>query len=165
MEGDILRPANADKLSPASRMVATLLDDVVRIPGTRQGIGLDAVIGLVPGVGDLAGAGLGSIILIEAVAHRIPIPVLIRMGVHLGIDAIMGYLPVVGDAADVFYRANRKNVRLLEQTLDDPSVARDDSRGYLLRAGALVAVILLALIVSAIFMIWLVVQGLGLIVG
>lgn len=153
------------RLSPTSQSVARLLDDVVRIPGTRQGIGLDAVIGLIPGVGDLAGAGLSSIILVEAITHRVPIPVLLRMGANLGIDAILGYVPVLGDAADILHRANRKNVRLLEATLAGPEVARDESRGYLLRAGALVALILLLLVASAILMIWLVVIGLRAIGG
>ncbi len=140
--------------------VALLLDDLVRIPGTRQGVGLDAVVGLVPGVGDIAGAGLSSVILLEALRQRIPLPVLARMGFNLLVDAALGYLPVVGDLADVAHRANRRNLALFRQVVDDPGRARDESAGYLLRAGLLVALTLLAVIASAVFMVWLVVNGL-----
>ena len=164
--GTVLPDPTTGQASPGSalpgsvRLVALLLDDLVRIPGTRQGIGLDAVVGLVPGVGDVAGAGLSGVMLVEALRQRVPLPVLVRMGVNLLIDAALGYLPVVGDLADVAHRANRRNLRLFREVVDDPARVRDDSVGYLLRAGLLVTLTLLAVVASAVFMVWLVVSGL-----
>lgn len=131
-----LPPPDRERLR-LSRRLAVFLDDLVRIPGTRQGLGLDALIGLVPGVGDLAGSGLSGVIMYEAVRERVPIPVLARMAWNLLLDALLGLIPGVGDLADVAHRANRRNYRLLEAAVaanpdpDPPSV------GYLLAALAL----------------------------
>jgi hypothetical protein len=110
----------ADRLV-LSRRLALLMDDLVRIPGTRQGVGLDAVIGLVPGVGDLLGSGISSAIMYDAVRARVPVPVLARMAWNLVVDALLGLVPMAGDLVDVAHRANRRNYRLLEAAvLADP---------------------------------------------
>ncbi len=117
-----------------SRRLAVLTDDLVRIPGTRRGVGLDAVIGLVPGVGDLAGSGISGVIMMDAVRSRVPVPVLALMAWNLLVDAALGLVPFVGDLADVAHRANRRNYLLLEAAVvanpdpDPPTV------GYLLAA-------------------------------
>ncbi|MFV0452474.1 MAG: DUF4112 domain-containing protein [Propioniciclava sp.] len=100
-----------------SRALARFSDDLIVIPGTGIGLGADAVIGLIPGVGDLLGTGLSTTIMVDAVRNRVPIPVLARMGWNMLLDAGLGLAPVVGDAADVLHRANRKNYRLLEETV------------------------------------------------
>lgn len=93
--------------------VAKVLDDVVRIPGTNIRVGLDSVIGLIPGVGDVIGLGLGSWFVYEA--HRLGAPAALkwRMARNVGIDAISGLVPVIGDIVDVAYRSNRRNLELL----------------------------------------------------
>lgn len=143
-----------------SRALARLMDDAVRIPGTEVGIGLDAVIGLVPGVGDLAGSAISGVILHDAVRCHVPVPVLARMGGNLLVDAALGVVPVVGDAADVAHRANRKNVRLLEQALAqrpaDAPVPRP-TPGYVGAALLLVvAPLLLALVLGVVALVLLV---------
>lgn len=150
-----------DAVAPLlSRQIAFLLDDLVTVPGTSFGIGLDAVIGLVPGIGDVLGAGLSSIILRDAVRCRVPLHVLARMCGNLILDAGLGLVPAVGDAADVAHRANRKNLRLLEQTLAAGKQIDTDTRGYLLRAGLLVVGCLLVVLGLAAVGIWLLVLGL-----
>jgi len=113
------------------------MDDLVRIPGTRRGLGLDALIGLIPGVGDLAGSGLSAAIMFEAARAHVPVPVLARMAWNLLLDALLGLVPLAGDLVDVAHRANLRNFRLLEASVaanpdpDPPTV------GYVLAAVAL----------------------------
>ena len=126
-----------------SRRLAVLMDDLIRVPGTRLGLGLDALIGLLPGVGDILGSGLSGAIMYEAVKSRVPVSVLARMAWNLVLDALLGLVPGVGDLADVAHRANRRNYRLLEAAVaanpdpDPPTV------GYLLAALALTVLPLL----------------------
>jgi hypothetical protein len=126
-----------------SRRLAVVMDDLVRIPGTRQGVGLDALLGLVPGLGDLLGSGISGAILFDAVRARVPVPVLARMAWNLLLDAVLGLVPLVGDLLDVAHRANVRNYRLLERAVaanpdpDPPTV------GYLAAALALTVLPLL----------------------
>ena len=126
-----------------SRRLAVVMDDLVRIPGTRQGVGLDALLGLVPGLGDLLGSGISGAILFDAVRARVPVPVLARMAWNLLLDAVLGLVPLAGDLLDVAHRANLRNYRLLERAVaanpdpDPPTV------GYLAAALALTVLPLL----------------------
>jgi hypothetical protein len=99
----------------AKRMVS-LLDDGLRIPGTKIGIGLDPLLGaLFPVVGDaVTGAGSASLLLL-ALKERVPAVVLLRMVFNIGIDTVVGSVPIVGDLFDAFFRSNRKNLDLLEK--------------------------------------------------
>ena len=143
-----------------SRQLARVTDDLVTVPGTRIGIGLDAIVGLIPGVGDLIGSSLGGVIVFDAVRHRVPVPVLARMGFNLLLDALLGLVPGVGDLLDVAHRANRKNLRLLEGALAaDPSPA-PPTPGYLLAAVGLVVLPLVIGVVISIVAIWLLVRWL-----
>jgi hypothetical protein len=123
-----------------SRRIARLLDDVATVPGTDVGVGLDALMGLVPGIGDLAGSTLSGVIVYDAVRCRVPVPTLARMGWNLILDALLGLVPFVGDLADVAHRANRKNYRLLERAVEANPYPDPPTVGYLLAAVALVFV-------------------------
>jgi hypothetical protein len=120
-----------------SRRLAVLMDDLIRIPGTRQGLGFDALIGLVPGFGDLLGSGVSGAIMYEAVRSRVPVPVLARMAWNLLVDALLGLVPGVGDLIDVAHRANRRNYRLLEAAVAANPDPEPPTAGYLLAALAL----------------------------
>ena len=119
------------------------MDDLIRIPGTRLGLGLDALIGLVPGVGDILGSGLSGAIMYEAVKSRVPVSVLARMAWNLVLDALLGLVPGVGDLADVAHRANRRNYRLLETAVAANPDPDPPTIGYLLAALALTVLPLL----------------------
>lgn len=99
------------------RQVAELYDAGIRIPGTRFRIGLDPLIGLVPGLGDLIGAGVALWIVAEAIRLGASGFVLFRMLVNIAIDTLGGAIPVAGDVFDALWKANLKNVRLLERHL------------------------------------------------
>jgi hypothetical protein len=95
--------------------LATLMDAAILIPGTNVRIGLDALIGLVPGVGDLVSAGISSMIVLEARRMGAPRWLVARMIANVAVDAIGGAVPLVGDLLDVAYRANLKNTQLLRR--------------------------------------------------
>jgi len=136
------------------------MDDLVTVPGTRFGIGLDAVIGLVPGVGDLLGSTLSGLIVVDAVRCRVPVPVLARMGWNLVVDALLGLVPGIGDLLDVAHRANRKNLRLLERSIAADPDRPPPSFGYVLAALGLVVLPLLLGLVLSVVAIWLLLRWL-----
>ena len=92
-----------------------LLDDAFPIPGTRVRFGWDAIIGLVPGAGDLISGLFGLVILYHAHRMRIPVVVQARMFINLAIDLAIGIVPFAGDVADIFWKANTRNLALLER--------------------------------------------------
>src|SRR6266581_4768835 len=99
------------------RTLARLLDSAVRIPGTGILIGADSILGLVPVVGDIAGAALSGYIVLVSARLGAPAATLARMVINIGIDTIVGSVPILGDMFDVGWRANMKNVDLLERHL------------------------------------------------
>lgn len=143
-----------------SRQVARVMDDAVTVPGTRIGLGLDAVIGLVPGIGDALGSALSGIIVRDAVRARVPMVVLARMGLNLVVDALLGLLPGLGDLLDVAHRANRKNLHLLLREIEREPLREPPTAGYVAGAVALMVVPLLAGVAVAVLGIWLLVRWL-----
>lgn len=108
--------------------LATLLDRAVRIPGTNIRFGLDALLGLVPGVGDLATGALSVYVITRAGRLGVSRAVMSRMLGNVLLDVAAGSVPVAGDAFDVAWRANSRNVELLRRHLTDPAGARRESR-------------------------------------
>lgn len=146
------RPARPASLGPLAR----LLDTAVRVPGTNVRFGLDAVLGLVPGVGDLAGAAMAGYIVLVAVRAGAPATVLTRMLLNVGLDTVVGSVPVVGDLFDVAWRSNARNVALLDRHLAEPAPTRAASR--LVVWGVLLGIALLA--VAGLVAAWLGIRAL-----
>jgi hypothetical protein len=98
--------------------LATLLDTALVIPGTNIRFGADALVGLVPGIGDAITTILSAYIVYEA--HRLGAPghLITRMIANVALDSLITAVPVAGSVADVFFRANRRNMRLLREWLD-----------------------------------------------
>ena len=118
------RPDDA-QLQAALRRVERLaywLDDRYQLPGTRFRIGLDGIVGLIPGIGDAVTSTLTAYIIYEAWHMGIPTSTLARMLANLGIDSVVGIVPVVGDLLDIGYKANRRNLRLLHGHLAERGV-------------------------------------------
>ncbi len=99
------------------RLLSRLLDEQFRIPGTTYRVGLDGLLGLIPGVGDVAGALLSTYILYEAIRLGAPRTLLLRMAANIGMDTVVGGIPVVGDIFDMAWKANKKNSALLHAYL------------------------------------------------
>jgi hypothetical protein len=95
--------------------LASFMDSAVVIPGTNIRFGADALIGLVPGIGDLITAGIASLIILEARRMGAPTHVVARMIGNVAIDGLVGTIPVLGDLFDVAFRANLRNMRLLRK--------------------------------------------------
>lgn len=136
------------------RTTARLWDELVQIPVIGRRIGIDALIGLVPGVGDAAGALVAGVGVVWAARYGAPFSVLIRMLGNIGLDALVGTVPLLGDLFDVGWRAQTRNVRLLERWLDNPDATRRSSRLVVASVAALMIGLVLAVC-------WLVVMLLG----
>lgn len=118
------RLTRADRQSVAdAELIAWLLDNSIPIPGTGRRIGLDAVIGLVPGLGDILAGGLGLLIVARAVQRGLPTVVLARMLANVALDFAIGSAPIIGDAFDLWYKSNARNVALLRRYADNPSAS------------------------------------------
>jgi Domain of unknown function (DUF4112) len=97
------------------RRWANLLDNAFRIPGTRIRFGVDAIIGLVPGLGDLSAPVFAAVVLVTGFRMRLPAVVQLRMVLNAAIDMLLGLVPVLGDLADIAWKANMRNLALLER--------------------------------------------------
>src|SRR5687767_8004728 len=113
-----------------ARILADLLDQRFTIPGTSIRIGLDPIISLIPGVGDLLANLTGSLILLIAAQLGVPKVVLARMGINIAVNTIIGAVPIFGDIASIWYRSNVRNVELLQRYLGRPS-KRAEPRDWL----------------------------------
>jgi hypothetical protein len=129
-----------------ARRLARLLDDLIRVPGTNIGIGLDPLIGLIPGVGDMIGGLMSTYILMVAAREGVPASVLARMLGNIALDSVVGVVPLFGDLFDFAMKSNRRNVDLLERYLASPSKTRAASRGIV----ALVILAAMLLVVAVI---------------
>lgn len=110
------------------RQLAWLLDSSIPVPGTRFTIGLDALIGLLPVLGDLLGVLISSYIVNEAARLGAPRTVLLRMATNIAVEGVIGIIPFAGDAFDAAWKANQRNVRLLDAWLDRPGKTARASR-------------------------------------
>jgi hypothetical protein len=127
------------------RALARLLDSAVRIPGTNIRLGADSVVGLIPGLGDMAGAVLSGYIVLVATRLGVPVAVVTRMLVNIGIDTLAGSVPLVGDLFDVGWKANMRNVALLERHVGNAAATGRSSR-WLVSALVIAAIAVLALV-------------------
>lgn len=133
-------PVTADVRAALRRVerVAYWLDDAFEIPLLRKRIGLDGVLGLVPGVGDAAGWLASLYIVVEAARLGVGVGVLLRMGTNVAVDLLVGAIPLIGDVADIAVKANRRNAALLFDHFgvaphDEPGLAEDAGQGMLFR--------------------------------
>ena len=94
--------------------LAWLLDSAIRLPGGFR-IGLDGIIGLVPGVGDLTGAVFSGYILLQAARMKLPFTLLARIGFNILLELVIGSIPILGDLFDFAFKANKRNVRLMNK--------------------------------------------------
>lgn len=134
------------------RSLSTLLDNSIRIPGTDYRIGLDPIVGMLPVVGDLPTTALSVYIVFEAASIGVPRATLWRMVFNLVLDALVGSIPIVGDLFDAVWKANARNVKLLEARHMDASGANADERFLLFAsAGLLLFLIVIAFAVVALF--------------
>ena len=101
------------------RRLSTVLDDAVRVPGTNVRVGLDPVLGIVPGAGDAIAAAISLYVVFEAYRLDAPRSMLAKMVGLLAVDAVIGSIPLLGPVFDAFWKANAWNAKSLERHLTD----------------------------------------------
>ena len=141
-----------DPLSRA-RALTRLLDSAARVPGTSFRFGLDPVLGLIPGLGDVAGAALSGYVVILASRLGAPKSVIVRMLGNVAIDTVAGAMPVVGDLFDAGWKSNTRNLALLERHVGLPTTERAASRAVVWLTVAALAVLALGAVALAIFVV------------
>jgi len=134
------------------RWIEVMLDEAFVVPGTGIRFGLDGIIGLVPGLGDVLVGILSLIIPLAAWVRGVSYVTLVRMLINISIGLLVGTIPIFGDAFDIFWKANRRNYRLLTRSLAEPHRHTWRDWGFLLLLGAGVAVIFA---IPLAFTIWL----------
>jgi hypothetical protein len=126
------------------RSLSYWLDNAIPIPGTGYRVGLDPILGLIPGGGDIIGAILAAYLVFKGVQLRLPAASLGRMVWNIVLEMVVGLIPVVGDLFDFAWKANAKNLELLEAHLDDPQIGREGDRWFfVLVLGGLAVIVLI----------------------
>jgi len=137
------------------RALARLFDQAFGIPGTRWRFGIDALFGLVPGLGDVTGAVVAIYALHVARLHRVPAAIQLHMLGNIAIDALVGTIPLLGDVFDFFYKAQTRNLALLENWLASPEETTRRSRRGLLLLPLTVLVVFALLTILGVWMLYL----------
>ena len=138
-----VRSEEADRIRRNLQQLAWLLDSSIPVPGTKLTVGIDALIGLFPVIGDLIGVALSSYILSQAARLGAPRSVVTRMAFNIGVEGVVGIIPFAGDVFDAAFKANQRNVQLLDQWLDEPRRTERSTRAF----AAMIIVALLTLLV------------------
>ncbi len=139
----------------ALRKWSVLLDSAFRVPGTNLTFGLDPILGLVPGLGDLTSPLFAALLLLHAVRMRIPRVVQLRMLINAAIDMVIGIIPVVGDLFDFGWKANVRNLALLERHAHPGSTPTTGDWIFVL---SIVGVLFALTVVPVMFAVWLLSQ-------
>ncbi|MBD2295289.1 DUF4112 domain-containing protein [Anabaena sphaerica FACHB-251] len=144
------------------RQISGLLDNAITIPGTKVGIGLDPILGLIPVGGDVLVLIFSFYIIIESARLGVSRATLSRMVVNIIIDALVGAIPMLGDLFDFAWRANSYNITLLEDYLKLPGEKKKADQGFIIALFAglfLLAIVLVTLPVILIAMLWKTLTG------
>ena len=138
------------------RRLSYLLDDVIRIPGTPYRIGIDPLLDVLPIGGDFLGTAFSVYIVLEAARLGVPRAALVQMVVNILLDTVISTVPVLGTVVDATWKANRKNIALLQEHLDIPQPGKKADWLFiaLLLGGLLLAVVVMAAI-SVMLLRWL----------
>jgi hypothetical protein len=151
------RPARLESV----RAIARVMDEAVRVPGTNIRFGLDALLGLVPGLGDVAGGLMSAYIVAAGARAGAPATVLMRMVGNVGIDMLVGAVPILGDLFDVGFKANSRNLALLERYADRPAETRSSSTAVVVGLVALI----LAMVAGGVWLAIKIVEALAGLIG
>lgn len=152
------RPPIDAKISTLRRLrrLSHLLDNAIPIPGTPYRVGLDPLLGLLPGGGDFVGSALSAYIVIEAARMGLPRGTLAQMVKNILFETVFGSVPVLGDLVDATWKANAKNIALLEEHLEVPQQRQQVDWLFLaLLLGGLLLVVMAVAAISIIILRWL----------
>ena len=139
----------------ALRKWSVLLDSAFRVPGTNVTFGLDPILGLIPGLGDLTSPVFAAWLLVHAVRMRIPRVIQVRMLINAAIDVVIGLIPVLGDPFDFGWKANVRNLALLERHAHPGSTP---TRGDWIFVLSVIGVLVAVTVIPLLFAVWLLSQ-------
>ncbi len=125
-----LHPAHVPRLK-RMRQLTRLLDNAIAIPGTKQRIGLDPILGLIPGGGDTLSAALSGYLIIEAARMGLPRSALMRMVINIILDTFIGSVPLFGDLYDTVSKANVRNMEIVESHIKAPQPSAKTDRLFI----------------------------------
>jgi len=129
-----------------AELLAKILDTTVKIPGTRFYLGLDPLLGLIPGIGDMIANLIGTVILVLAARLHVPQVVMMRMSLNLLINGTVGAIPIVGDLFSIWFRSHARNADLLRRAAVQPYREMQQARLYVAGIiGGTVVLLLLAI--------------------
>ncbi len=138
------------------RWLSWILDNSIKVPGSNFRIGLDPLIGLIPGVGDLIGTALSSYIVVLAVSANVSAWTLTRMTLNILLESMVGVIPIVGDIFDATFKANERNRKLLEASLENPQRKKLDRRFVILIVSTLVLIFGLSAYLAFKTLVWII---------
>lgn len=139
-------PPEKPRENELSRLIAFLLDDLLPIPGTKHRVGLDPLIGLIPGIGDASTSAFATLILFQALRAGVSRVVIARMAANILLNALIGAIPGVGDLFSAWFKSNQKNYTLLQKHAASRRAATTGDWAFLI---GLLAVIVLGVLVAA----------------
>lgn len=153
---------NNDQTQRLTRLkrLAWLLDDSIRIPVLNRRIGLDSLIGLVPFAGDIVGGGISAYLLLSGYKMGASVPTLLRMAANVVLEMIVGAVPLLGDVFDMAFKANQRNVRLLQRHADDAPRVERRSRAMVFGALFAFGMLMLAATIATLYVTMLAVRWL-----
>ncbi len=129
-----------------AEFLAKILDTTIKIPGTPFYVGLDPLLGLIPGIGDMIANLIGTVILILAARLRVPQIVIARMSLNLLINGTVGAVPILGDLFSIWFRSHARNAELLRRAATQPYQETQQARLYVVGIiGGTVVLLMLAI--------------------
>jgi hypothetical protein len=143
------------------RSLARLLDTAFQVPGTRYRFGIDAIIGLVPGIGDAVSAVFSMFIVFQAARMGVSRATLMRMLGNVALDTIVGEVPLLGDLFDAGWKSNTRNIGLLESHLERPVSTRRSSRRVVILVGVALLLLLAGVVALGVLVAELVMSLVG----
>ncbi len=144
------------------RTLSRILDNVITVPGTGIGVGLDPILGLIPAGGDFLGVLLSAYIVLEAARLGASKATLGRMTVNIVLDALIGVVPLLGDFFDFAWKANNHNIKLLEEHLKFPSQKKRADTWFVFLLLAILLLLAIGLVTFSVVitrLIWGVITG------
>lgn len=141
-----------EEKEPKSKWLAYILDDLIRIPGTNKRIGLDPILGLIPGAGEFLSSGAGLAVLAAGLRKGIPLGIYIRMVANWALNALVGLIPGVGDLFSFWFKSNQRNFLLMKNFLDQDDVPKGKRSLWPLVVLIVVGLTVFSLIATAIFL-------------
>jgi len=138
-------------------LLAYILDDWFRIPGTQVRLGIDGLIGIIPGIGDVLAGILSCLLILGAWVRGVPYVTLFRMVINVGIGVIVGAIPFAGDLFDIAWRPNHRNFALMARHLREPHRHTWKDYAFLALLGVMVLIILATpIVVLVLLILWLI---------